>query len=200
MTVATRLGVFSKIFFFAFVAIALSITQSGCGGNLPRENKIDYPVRFHLFIKQLPWIQIPLQLESEQNHSEYINRPGESDSSWFSDREYVVGLLRDTSEFYEVMYLTTGDDLYPSVKVFSKDGRLIADNILGYSDCAGADCSMINCTSYVRIDENGLSRGISYDEIECGTPAVKNFVKHFEQKESIEFDSSGNFVTQIIIE
>lgn len=183
----------------AFV-LQVSLFAPGCASSVSQVDDTDSSMAFRGFIRSLPILKTARQWEVEEGMNLEIEHTTLDDSLGFEKHEYSIGLLNDTSQFYLVLYLTTGDAVYPAVRIFRKSGEKVADHIIAYTHCAGADCSMKNCDSYVRLDENGLSRGITYDEIECDTLSVKNFVKHFEQRETIDFDTSGNLVTKAAIE
>ncbi len=44
-----------------------------------------------------------------------------------------------------------GDDFYPSLKVFSKDGKLIYYAAVSYADCAAGSCGVDSCISTIQV-------------------------------------------------
>lgn len=176
------------------------ISECGCGNSVTTETVADSSEVFYHRIQQLDFVQVPTQWDVEGIVDYEIERMAVHDSLDFKKHEHVVGLLKDTSRFFCVVYLAAGDALYPSIRIFRKSGEKIVDHNLAFTDCAGADCSMRDCDSYVNLDENGLTRGISYTEVECDSMSVKNFQKPYERRESIYFDSLGNMVTNNFIE
>ncbi len=86
----------------------------------------------------------------------YETTPG--DSIFINPYQSIIGYLPDTTKFYSILYLESGDDFYPCLKVFSKDGKLIYYATVSYADCAAGSCGVDSCISTIQVTDQASVR------------------------------------------
>jgi len=66
---------------------------------------------------------------------------------------YGYGLLADTINFYSLIYFRQGEEIYPIICTYSKQGQLISNQSLLVYGC-GSDCGLRYCSYTAQIDKN----------------------------------------------
>lgn len=167
-----------------------------CGTNEPEDTRVDSSAAFREALDRIPLVQEPVYFEISPAIGFGIKQLTVDSIFDFNEHDQVIGLLKDTVSNYKILFLSVGDDIYPCVRIFNKEGQKVADHVLAFTDCAGADsCFMDSCWSIVEITEREIYRGIGYIEHECDTMAVKRFSKKFERRDVITFDEAGNMIS-----
>jgi hypothetical protein len=65
---------------------------------------------------------------------------------------YGYGLLADTTNFYSLIYFEQGEEIYPIICTYSKQGQLISYQSLLVYGC-GVDCGLAYCSYTAQIDK-----------------------------------------------
>lgn len=98
--------------------------------------------QFRKFIKRQKIIKLPVRIELYKDYND-LTEPLDTDTAIFHDpvRMGCLGVLEDTSRFYYVISMYPGDDLYPILNVFDKNGDLVesAGLLIGKY---GTDCGV----------------------------------------------------------
>jgi hypothetical protein len=109
----------------------------------------------------------------------------------------IIGLLPDTVENYKILYLYPGDDYYPFLRTYSKDGRKIDDQNICYTDCAGWDRIMDSCTSKIKLlDNETIERYYKMTLTDCDSldnkiPSTTRTIIH---RQTISVDKKGEII------
>ncbi|HEY5746009.1 MAG TPA: hypothetical protein VIU12_08040 [Chryseolinea sp.] len=88
-----------------------------------------------------------------------------------------------------------GDDLYPSLKVFSKSGSLIDSKSIAYADCAAGGCDVERCASVIKIiDKSTIEQSMLMTGTKCDSLGNKIAGETFkvEKNKRITVSSTGN--------
>jgi hypothetical protein len=86
--------------------------------------------RFSELIRKLQPLQIGYRYNLVSQDHEGCYQSVLADEPYFSEYTWIVGYLQDTSRYCVVLYLEAGDDMYPSLKVFSKSGEAISSKVV----------------------------------------------------------------------
>jgi hypothetical protein len=65
---------------------------------------------------------------------------------------YGYAMLADTSKFYSLIYFETGDEIYPVLVTYSKNGQQLSKEALLVTGC-GSDCGLKYCSYTAQIDK-----------------------------------------------
>lgn len=148
---------------------------------------------FRSFVGQVPWMMKTMHLEAEQNFRDRFNPSRKIDSLWFLHHEFIVGMLHDTSRFFEIVYFADTGRPVPALRVFTHDGKRINDKAIGFLSDADSICTD-SSRAYVRFENEKLYRFQSYREFECDSSALKSYIRRVRYKQRITVDSLGNIV------
>gem|GEM_PF-1653056 len=66
---------------------------------------------------------------------------------------YGYGLLADTTNFYSLIYFEQGEEIYPIICTYSKQGQLISNQSLLVYGC-GSDCGLSYCSYAAKINKD----------------------------------------------
>lgn len=135
--------------------------------------KAKKPSPFAAFINSMDIVRLPFYYNLVTQDTENAKRSSPAKTKFIESQDYIIGLLPDTRDNYKVLYLRAGDDFYPSLKVFSKTGKMLSDNLICFPDCAGADCDVDSCTSFVEINNSLITRTMKQWITNCDTNGVK---------------------------
>lgn len=121
---------------------------------------------FKDYIKKFPVLQLPFYFKGWNGNN--IDRSklfaldfNTSDTLFFTRKGiakelastiYGYGLLSDTSKFYSLIYFRQGEDIYPIICTYTKEGALIAQKTLLVYGC-GSDCGLRYCSYTAQIDK-----------------------------------------------
>ena len=137
---------------FLLIILGVSITSCGNFGKRNSPTKADH---FKAFIEKVGYINLPYSHDlnlDEENYNYQIDEKS-TDSLFFDNYEnLIIGVLPNTSDFYAILYFAIGDDLYPALKTFNKNGEKIDDQKICYGYCAGCDCDCDSCADITTID------------------------------------------------
>lgn len=160
------------------------------GSNDSKENGSQ---KFNLFIDKLELLPVGYKYDLVSQDTEKCYQAVKADSVYFSEYIWIVGYLPDTSRYYAVLYLEPGDDLYPSLKVFSKSGKTISSEAVSYADCAAGDCGVKECSSVVEITgKNSLIRSLTMSRVSCDSLGKETGeLQELSKKQLISTDDSG---------
>lgn len=138
-------------------------------------------------------IKLPFNYNLVAQDIENTNKPTPADTQFIQEQDYIIGLLPDTLDNYKVLYLSTGDDFYLSLKVFDKAGKTLSDNLVCFPECAAGDCEFDSCNSYVDIQANRIVRTIETVTTACdslGNKIANSTHKH-QKTEYISINKAG---------
>lgn len=149
--------------------------------------------RIETFIDKLELLPVGYKYDLVSQDTEKCYRVVKTDSVYFSEYMWIVGYLPDTTSYYAVLYLEPGDDLYPSLRVFSKSGKTISSDAVSYADCAAGDCGVKECSSLVEITgKNSLLRSLTMSYVSCDSLGKETGeLQEVRKKQLINIDVSG---------
>lgn len=149
--------------------------------------------KFSELIRKLQPLQVGYRYNLVSQDHEGCYQSVLTDEPYFSEYTWIMGYLQDTSHYCVVLYLEAGDDLYPSLKVFSKSGEAISSKTVSYANCAAGDCGMKECVSVVEIvDKYSLERSLTMSSVECDSLGKETAeLKNLSKKQTIMVDQSG---------
>lgn len=100
-------------------------------------------------------IQLPFKynMVDEDKPPGYVLTAKPKDLLFSSYGGIVFGYLPDTSNFYGMLHLDIGDDFYPILSTYQKDGARIDRRSVGLGNCAGLGVDYEFCLEDLSIDE-----------------------------------------------
>jgi hypothetical protein len=139
--------------YFASLMILLGLIGCSFKSNPDRKSDLLLNHIRQLYVK-LPKINLPFTYDlSKSGRVSNVYSNKDMDSLIF-DKDIqinIVGVLKDSTDFYGFIYLYPADEMIPILVTFDKTGRLIEKNQIA-QECA-SDCGY-DCHSYVTIDKD----------------------------------------------
>jgi hypothetical protein len=151
---------------------------------------------FGQFLSRLPVLH-SFYYDLNKQDAENCYAPTGKDTLFFNPPLPIIGLLPDTIDNYKIVYLYPGDDHYPYLKTFSKNGQLIDDQNICYGDCAGWDCTTDSCESYVKLLSNhAIEAYIKVTSTDCDSIGKKipSTTKTEVRKQTISVNKKGKII------
>jgi len=136
-----------------FLLIILGASLISCG-NFGKRNSPTKADHFKAFVEKVGYVNLPYShdLDIDEEEYKYQIDVKSTDSLFFDNYEnLIIGVLPDTSGFYAILYYIIGDDLYPALKTFDKNGEEIDKQIICYGNCAGCDYECDFCSEVTTI-------------------------------------------------
>lgn len=147
----------------------LLMLVSGCASTIPGENE-----SFRDFVRRLPVAKkgFEYDISNQDLETSYVPRTG--DTAFLPHPWPVLGVLEDTSRFFQIIQLYPADDHTPLLFVFSKFGKLLGQGTVGDELCAGKDCRTDSCRSWIQYSVWGTieSRVVLFTS-ECDSIGMK---------------------------
>lgn len=153
---------------------------------------------FANFISGLDKVELPFHYDLVAQDIENFEKHALTDTLFIQKQDYIVGLLPDTVDNYKVLYLSTGDDFYPSVKVFSKNGKPLSDNSICFPECAAGDPDIDSCSSSVEIYGDSIFARLRYlpYTLDSSSKKVYDYFSEELRSKSFKFNSAGQLDTR----
>lgn len=79
--------------------------------------------------------------------------PKDGDTLYYNPPFPILGVLKDTADIFSIIHFEPGDDLYPVLRTFDKNGKQIDREIIIYGHCAGWDCDFDECSEVFKISD-----------------------------------------------
>jgi hypothetical protein len=177
--------------------ILILIICSSCANTKTQDQKVTEKKPIELFVAKLPTVPSSFSYDLLMQDGEGFYKSEKGDSLFCPPFVSVIGLLPDTANYYNVLYLEPGDDLYPTLKVFTKEGEVTDSQTVCYTDCAGWDCPMDSCASFVKmIDQGIIQRSLRMVITDCDSTGAKipNATVVKIKKQSVRVNPAGKIV------
>ena len=161
-------------------------------------NRKDNASPFTTFIVNLDKVKLPFHYDLVTQDIENLQKPRLADTPFIQAHEHIIGLLPDTLDNYKVLYLSTGDDFYPSVKVFSKSGRTLSDNSICFPECAAGDPEIDSCSSTVDIYQDSIIARLRYlpFSLDSSSNRIYDYFSEERRSKLFKFNSNGKLETR----
>ncbi len=153
---------------------------------------------FETFISNLDIVKLPFHYDLVTQDLENTRKTTPVDTQYIQVQDYIIGLLPDTFDNYKVLYLSTGDDFYPSLKIFSKKGKLLSDNLIAFPECAAGDEGIDSCSSSIEINSDSIFATLRYLPFTLDSLSNKVFDYSSEERrsKSFKFNKTGQLDTR----
>jgi len=180
-----------------FKSFVVLMILGSCANVQTQDNKIEAKKPIDFFVSKLAILPSKFSYDLNEQDGDDCYASDISDSLFFNTSVSIVGLLPDTTDNYKIVYLQAGDDLYPTLKVITKEGKIVDDQSISYAACAGWDCSMDSCSSSIKIVNKGsVQRYLKTVITDCDTTGSKlpNTTVTKIKRQLITVDRNGRIV------
>jgi len=128
----------------------------GCGTSKWNKdlNKADY---IRNFISKVGFVKLPYShnLNLDKEEYKYLIDYKSNDTLFFkSPINQIIGVLPDTLNYFGILYYAVGDDLYPCLITFNKNGEKIDDQKISNGLCAGCGCECDSCSDITTVTKD----------------------------------------------
>ncbi len=125
----------------------------GCTSSI-KERVITKADFIRILAKKIGFINLPYShnLNLDKEDYKYLIDSKSIDTLFFDNYDnQIIGVIPDTSKFFAILYYGIGDDLYPSIRTFSKNGDKIDSKMICYGFCGGCGCECDSCSDVTTI-------------------------------------------------
>jgi len=153
---------------------------------------------FQIFILGLDKVELPFHYDLVTQDIENCIKPKLADTPYIETEDYILGLLPDTIDNYKVLYLSTGDDFYPKIKIFNKNGKTLSDNLICFPECAAGDPGIDSCSSSVDIYNDSIFAGLRYlpFTVDSDSNKIYNYYSEERRGKTFKFNKTGGLDTK----
>ena len=150
---------------------------------------------FDLLVTNLKKLDVGYTYDQIKQDAENCYTPDKNaDSIFYSPTVPILGVLPDNGEIFSIIHFEPGDDLYPILRTFDKNGRMIDEENIAYGYCAGWDCDFDECEEGFKIIDKTTILGIlTLVTTPCDSLGNKNssLTKKEVKQRTLTVDNSG---------
>ena len=150
---------------------------------------------FDLLVTNLKRLDVGYTYDQIKQDAENCYTPDKNaDSIFYSPTVPILGVLPDNGEIFSIIHFEPGDDLYPILRTFDKNGRMIDEENIAYGYCAGWDCDFDECEEGFKIIDKTTILGIlTLVTTPCDSLGNKNssLTKKEVKQRTLTVDNSG---------
>ena len=109
------------------------------------------------FVRKVGFVKLPYShnLNLDKEEYKYLIDYKSNDTLFFkSPNNQIIGVLPDTLNYFGILYYSVGDDLYPCLVTFNKNGEKIDDQKISNGLCAGCGCECDSCSDITTITKD----------------------------------------------
>ena len=150
---------------------------------------------FDLLVTNLKRLDVGYTYDQIKQDAENCYTPDKNaDSIFYSPTVPILGVLPDNGEIFSIIHFEPGDDLYPILRTFDKNGRMIDEENIAYGYCAGWDCDFDECEEGFKIiDKTTILDILTLVTTPCDSLGNKNssLTKKEVKQRTLTVDNSG---------
>jgi hypothetical protein len=152
---------------------------------------------FQTLVSNLKTLEIGYTYDLVKQDTEDCYNPKNSDTLFYNPPFPILGQFNNGT-IYSLIHFEPGDDMWPIIRTFEKDGKSIASETIVFGNCAGWDCDFDACEEKFKILNSSTIESVMIivttpcDSLENKDPRL---TKKEIWKRTITVDGKGKLIT-----
>jgi hypothetical protein len=180
------------------IIILTSVTIWSCGAKTTT-SEVEMKNAFQVLVSNLKTLENGYTYDFLKQDTEGCYIPDKnSDSLFYKPPFPILGQISDGT-IHSLIHFEPGDDMYPVVRTFNKEGKLVDSETIGFGNCAGWDCDFDACEErFTIVDQNTIEDIIILVTTPCDSLGNKDpkLTKKETWKKTITIDEKGKLITK----
>jgi len=181
----------------SIIVILTLVAIWSCGKKTASSDKEARANAFQVLVSNLKPLKNGYTYDMMRQDAEGCYLPDHNADSLFYNPPFPILGQITNGEIYALIHFEPGDDLYPVIRTFDKEGKLIDSGTIVFGNCAGWDCDFDECEEKFRIvNQNTIEDIITLVTTPCDSLGHKDpkLTKKETWKRTITVDEKGNLV------
>jgi hypothetical protein len=141
-------GTVTDIQMKTLIVILISFTILSCETkSTSNENQGN---NFQALVSNLKTLEVGYTYDLGKQDAEGCYGPENSDTLFYSPPFPILGQFKNGA-IYSLIHFEPGDDMWPIIRTFDKDGKSIDNATIVFGNCAGLDCDYDECEEKFKI-------------------------------------------------
>jgi hypothetical protein len=173
---------------------SLTIWSCGTKSTFSDKGKSD----FQTFVSNLKTLEIGYTYDLVKQDAEGCYAPKNSDTLFYNPPFPILGQFNNGT-IYALIHFEPGDDMWPIIRTFDKDGKSIDGVTIVFGNCAGWDCDFDECEEKFKIiNSNTIESILTIVTTPCDSLENKDpkLTKKEIWKKTITVDEKGKLITK----
>jgi hypothetical protein len=132
------------------ILVLASTAIFSCGANSTTSDKVGVNSEFQGLVSNLKTLEIGYTYDLVKQDAEDCYAPKDSDTLFYNPPFPILGQFNN-GRIYSVIHFEPGDDMWPMLRTFDKEGKLIDSRSLSFGNCAAGDCEFDGCDEKFKI-------------------------------------------------
>jgi hypothetical protein len=153
---------------------------------------------FQTLVSNLKTLEIGYTYDLVKQDTEGCYAPKNSDTLFYNPPFPILGQFNNGT-IYSLIHFEPGDDMWPIIRTFDKDGESIDAQTIVFGNCAGWDCDFDECEEKFKIiNSNTIESILTIVTTPCDSLENKdpNLTKKEVWKKTITVDEKGKLITK----
>lgn len=180
---------------FLLILILTSWTIWSCGTNSSTDDK-GTQNDFQVLISNIKALETGYTYDIVKQDTEDCYEPKNSDTLFYNPPFPILGQFNNGT-IYSVIHFEPGDDMWPIIRTFDKDGKSIDRATIVFGNCAGWDCDFDECDEKFKlINSNTIESVMTIVTTPCDSRGKKDstLTEKEIRKKTVMVDDSGKLI------
>ena len=174
------------------------MTIWSCGTKSTTSDKIETRNAFQDLVSNLKTLEAGYTYDLLKQDTEDCYAPINSDTLFYNPPFPILGRINNGT-FYGVIHFEPGDDMWPILRTFDKEGKLIDNATIVFGNCAAGDCEFDECDErFTIVNQNTIESIMTIVTTPCDSVGNKDstLTKKEVWKRTITVDEKGKLITK----
>jgi hypothetical protein len=179
------------------ILIWISAITWSCSPKSASNDKQEKQNDFQVLVSNLKTLENGYIYDIVKQDAEGCYMPDKNGDSLFYNPPLPILGQMNNGTIYSLIHFETGDDLYPVIRTFDKEGHMIDSETIVFGNCAGWDCDFDECEEKFRIiNQTTIEDIITLVITPCDSLGNKDpkLTKKQIWKKSIKVDERGKLI------
>lgn len=179
------------------ILILTSVTIWSCGTKSANNDKKETGNDFQVLVSNLRTLETGYTYDVVKQDAEDCYTPDNNADSLFYNPPFPILGQFNNGTIYSIIHFQPGDDMWPIIQTFDKEGNLIESETIAFGHCAIGDCEYDECDEkFTIINKNKIEDTMTIVWTPCDSLGNKdaNLTKKEIWKKTITVDEKGKLI------
>jgi hypothetical protein len=181
------------------ILILTLVTILSCGTKSTPNDKGETRSDFQTLVSNLKTLETGYTYDLVRQDTEGCYVPDENSDSLFYNPPFPILGQINNGTIYSLIHFEPGDDMWPIIRTFNKEGKVIDKTTISFGNCAAGDCGFDECDEKFKIiNQNTIEDIITLITTPCDSVGYKDpkLTKKEIWKRTITVDEKGKLITK----